>query len=74
MPLVFDLSLFNYLLDTIGDVITPSPSAIKCKFMEHTVEVVLTGRELLLFIDNSRVDSSMIYLNPARHRLTKRKY
>jgi hypothetical protein len=62
---MINLSLLKYTRDTIDDLFVWSPTSVKCRFLEHTVEAVLTAREITLFIDNNRVASSKVYLYPS---------
>jgi hypothetical protein len=61
---MIDFSLVSHVKDILDTVLTPSPKAVKGTFMNHTIEVMLTAREVVLFIDNNRIDSSRIYLFP----------
>jgi hypothetical protein len=59
-----DFSFFKHFRELLDTILTPSPKAVKGTFMNHTIEVMLTERKVVLYIDNKRVDSSRVYLYP----------
>jgi hypothetical protein len=63
---MIDIPVFNYFTTLFDDALFPSPIAIKHLFAEHVIEAVLTRKDLALFIDNNRVDTSDVYLQPSQ--------
>jgi hypothetical protein len=66
LTVIRNSGILKLLSDGADEILTPSPFVTKGFYIGHAIEVLLDSKKISLYIDNSSVDVSQVYLWPKK--------